>query len=123
MLDASMSYLRQFAPAVLAAVQFAGGPGTEQLLQAVSMLAGLNATGARKVRAGAPVGFVPTKWAGYLVAAEQAGDVTAYRRYWELAVLVSVPRRMAPCSWCSTTSCGYGSPGGRADRAAVASDR
>lgn len=36
MLDASMSYLRQFAPAVLAAVQFAGGPGTEQLLQAKS---------------------------------------------------------------------------------------
>lgn len=35
MLDASMSYLRQFAPAVLAAVQFAGGPGTEQLPQAV----------------------------------------------------------------------------------------
>jgi TnpA family transposase len=90
MLDASMSYLRQFAPAVLAAVQFDGGPGTEQLLQAVSMLTGLYATGARKVPAGAPVGFVPTKWAGYLVAAEQAGDVTAYRRYWELAVLVGL---------------------------------
>ncbi|GIJ28257.1 DDE transposase [Micromonospora qiuiae] len=90
MLDASMSYLRQFAPAVLAAVQFAGGPGTEQLLQAVSVLAELYATGARKVPAGAPVGFVPTKWAGYLVAAEQAGDVTAYRRYWELAVLVGL---------------------------------
>lgn len=90
MLDASMSYLRQFAPAVLGAVQFAGGPGTEQLLQAVSMLAGLYATGARKVPAGAPAGFVPTKWAGYLVAAEQVGDVTAYRRYWELAVLVGL---------------------------------
>ncbi|GIE98717.1 Tn3 family transposase [Paractinoplanes rishiriensis] len=90
MLDASMSYLRQFAPAVLAAVEFAGGPGTEQLLQAVSILTGLYATGARKVPSSAPVGFVPTKWAGYLVAAEQAGDVTAYRRYWELAVLVGL---------------------------------
>lgn len=90
MLDASMSYLRQFAPAVLAAVGFAGGPGTEQLLQAVGMLAGLYATGARKVPESAPVGFVPTKWAGYLAAAEQAGDVTAYRRYWELAVLVGL---------------------------------
>ncbi|MBC8989600.1 Tn3 family transposase [Micromonospora chalcea] len=90
MLDASMSYLRQFAPAVLAAVQFAGGPGTEQLLQAVSVLAELYATGARKVPAGAPVGFVPTKWAGYLVATEQSGDVTAYRRYWEIAVLVGL---------------------------------
>ena len=28
-------------------------------------LAGLYATGTRKVPAGAPVGFVPTKWAGY----------------------------------------------------------
>jgi len=90
MLDASMSYLRQFAPAVLAAVGFDGGPGTEQLMQAVGILTGLYATGARKVPADAPVGFVPTKWAGYLVAAEQAGDVTAYRRYWELAVLVGL---------------------------------
>src|SRR6185312_1149218 len=79
-----------FAPAVLGAVQFAGGPGTEQLLQAVSVLAELYATGARKVPAGAPVGFVPTKWAGYLVATEQAGDVSAYRRYWEIAVLVGL---------------------------------
>jgi hypothetical protein len=31
MLDASMTYLRQFAPAVLAAVRFAGGPGTDEL--------------------------------------------------------------------------------------------
>jgi hypothetical protein len=68
MMDASMTYLRQFAPAVLAAVQFAVGPGTEQLLQGVSMLTGLYATGARKVPGGAPVGFVPTKWAGYLAA-------------------------------------------------------
>ena len=90
MLDASMPYLRQFAPAVLAAVQFAGGAGTDELLQAVSILAGLYATGARKVPAGAPVGFVPTKWAGYLAAAAEAGDVTAYRHYWELCVLVGL---------------------------------
>ena len=56
-----MSYLRQFAPAVLSAVQFDGGPGTERLLQAVSLLTGLYATGARKVPADAPVEFVPTK--------------------------------------------------------------
>ncbi|MFG1709845.1 Tn3 family transposase [Nonomuraea sp. M3C6] len=45
-------------------------------------------TGTRKVPAGAPFGFVPTKWAGYLDAA--AGDVTAYRHYWELAVLLGL---------------------------------
>lgn len=87
MMDASMAYLRQFAPAVLGAVRFAGGPGTEQLLQAVSVLAELYATGARKVPPGAPTGFVPTRWAGYLA---DPGDVTAYRHYWELAVLLGL---------------------------------
>jgi hypothetical protein len=90
MMDPSMTYLRQFAPAVLAAVQFAGGPGTEQLLQAVSLLAGLYATGTRKVPPSAPVGFVPTKCAGYLGAVTESGDVTAYRHYWELCVLVGL---------------------------------
>src|SRR5205823_9822402 len=90
LMDASMSYLRQFAPAVLAAVRFSGGLGTDELLRAVSMLAELYATGTRKVPAGAPVGFVPTKWAGYLVAAAEAGDITAYRHYWELCVLIGL---------------------------------
>jgi hypothetical protein len=85
-----MTDLRRFAPVVLATVRFAGGPGTEQTLQAVAMLAELYATGARKVPAGAPVAFVPTKWFGYLAAAAQAGDATAYRRYWELCVPVSL---------------------------------
>jgi hypothetical protein len=75
---------------VLTVVQFAGGPGTELLLQAVSMLAGLYSAGTRKVPASAPVGFVPTKWAGYLGAAAESGDVTAYRHYWELCVLVGL---------------------------------
>lgn len=87
MMDASMSYLRQFAPAVLAAVRFAGGPGTDELLRAVSMLAELYAVGTRKVPAGAPSGFVPAKWAGYLA---DPGSVTAYRHYWELAVLIGL---------------------------------
>jgi hypothetical protein len=41
-------------------------------LQAVSMLAGLYATGTRKVSPSALVGFVPTKWAGYLGAAAES---------------------------------------------------
>ena len=90
MLDASMSYLRQFAPAVLSAVRFAGGPGTSDLLTAVETLGELYATGARKVPAGTPTGFVPTRWAGYLQTATQRGDVTAYRHYWELCVLLAV---------------------------------
>lgn len=90
MMDASTSYLRQFAPAVLAAVSFAGGPGTEPLLAAVSVLTELYTSGTRKVPASAPVGFVPVKWAGYIAGAAEAGDVTAYRHYWELCVLVGL---------------------------------
>jgi hypothetical protein len=41
MLDASVGYLRQFAPEVLRAVRFAGGTGTEALLEAVKVLAEL----------------------------------------------------------------------------------
>jgi hypothetical protein len=48
-LAASISYLRQFTPKVLAAVRFAGGTDAAELLRAVSMLAELYATGGRKV--------------------------------------------------------------------------
>ena len=34
--------------------------------------------------------LVPARWAGYLAAATEAGDVTAYRHYWELCVLVAL---------------------------------
>ena len=90
MMDASMAYLRQFVPDVLAAVQFDGRPGMDDLLQAVTILAGLYAAKARKVPDGAPDGFVPARWAGYLDTATKAGDVTAYRHYWELCVLMAL---------------------------------
>jgi hypothetical protein len=85
MLDASMSYLRQFVPAV----RFAGGPGTSDLLTAVETPGELYATGARKVPAGTPTGFVP---AGPATSRppRSAEIVTAYRHYWELCVLLAV---------------------------------
>ncbi len=90
MMDASMAYLRQFVPDVLAAIRFAGGPSMDDLLQAVTILAGLYATRARKVPDGAPGGFVPARWAGYLEKAAKDGDVTAYRHYWELCALMAL---------------------------------
>ena len=90
MMGASMAYLRQFVPDVLAAVRFDGGPGMDELLGAVRILAGLYAAKARKVPDGAPDGFVPARWAGYLDSAAKAGDVTAYRHYWELCVLMAL---------------------------------
>lgn len=90
MLHDSMSYVRQFAPPVLAAVRFAGGPGTEALMAAIEVLCQLYATGTRKVPADAPTEFVPVRWQGYLRTAAEAGDLTSYRHYWELCVLLSL---------------------------------
>ena len=90
MMDASMLYLRQFVPDVLAAVRFGGGPGMDDLLQAVALLAGLYATRSRKVPDGAPEDFVPARWAGYLETARKTGDVTGFRHYWELCVLMAL---------------------------------
>jgi hypothetical protein len=63
---ASYTYLRQFTPTVLAAIDFTGGPGTADLMAAVAMLKRLNETGGRKVPADAPRLLVPTRYAGYL---------------------------------------------------------
>jgi hypothetical protein len=87
-LASSYNYLRQFTPGVLELIEFAGGPAAAELLEAVRVLRELNATGARKVPVGAPAEFVPIRWRGYLHDAVAAGDRTAYRHYWELAVLL-----------------------------------
>ncbi|WSJ01035.1 Tn3 family transposase [Nocardia sp. NBC_01329] len=89
-LDSSYNYLRQFTPAVLSTVGFAGGTAASELLIAVAMLRELNATGRRKVFDEAPTGFVPAKWRGYLDAARKSGSATAYRHYWELCVLLGL---------------------------------
>jgi hypothetical protein len=68
-MDTSYTYLRQFTPDVLAAIDFNGGPGTAELMQAVAMLAELNRTGGRKVPYSAPDGFVPARFRDYLAAA------------------------------------------------------
>ena len=96
MMDASMAYLRQFVPDVLAAVRFAGGHNADDLLQAVTILAGLYVTRARKVPDGAPGGFVPARWAGYLEKAAEDGDVTACRHCWELCVLMALRDGLRP---------------------------
>ncbi|MGW1679888.1 hypothetical protein [Saccharopolyspora sp. NPDC002376] len=89
-LDSSYNYLRQFTPAVLSAVRFAGGTAATELLLAVDMLRELNATGRRKAFDEAPAGFVPAKWRGYLEEARKSGSATAYRHYWELCVLLGL---------------------------------
>ncbi|MEU8110380.1 Tn3 family transposase [Nonomuraea muscovyensis] len=87
-LESSYTYLRQFTPIVLAAIDFQGGPGTGELMEAVALLKELNRTSGRKVPAGAPTGFVPAKYADYLDKARKSGQDTAYRHYWELCVIL-----------------------------------
>jgi len=44
-MDSSYSYLRQFTPDVLSAIDFQGGPGTAGLMEAVAVLKELNRLG------------------------------------------------------------------------------
>nr|WP_165977471.1 Tn3 family transposase [Nonomuraea diastatica] len=87
-LESSYTYLRQFTPNVLAAIDFQGGPGTAELMEAVAVLKEMNRLGGRKVPAGAPSGFMPAKYADYLAKARRPGEDTAYRHYWELCVIL-----------------------------------
>lgn len=88
MMDDFYNHLRQFTPQVLATIDFQGGTGTEPLLEALDILRQLNATGARKVPDTAPADFVPARWKSYLADAVAASNTSAYRHFWELAVLL-----------------------------------
>jgi hypothetical protein len=89
-LNTSYSYLRQFTPNVLAAIDFRGGPRTAELMEAVAILKELNRLGGRKVPDDAPTSFVPARFADYLAQAKKSGEDVAYRHYWELCVLLGL---------------------------------
>jgi hypothetical protein len=52
---------RKYAPAFLEAFQFRGAPVAQSLLDAIDLLGAMNRSGARKVPADAPLGFVPPR--------------------------------------------------------------
>src|SRR6266581_1418001 len=89
-LEASYSYLRQFTPHVLNVIDFQGGPGTADLMDAVEILKDLNRAGGRKVPAGSPASFVPARYADYLAKARKGGDDTAFRHYWEMCTVLAL---------------------------------
>jgi TnpA family transposase len=97
LLAARYKYLRTFTPAMIAATPLTGNtasPDVAALLDAVGMLRELNTAGRTVVpdnaTTAAATSFVPTRWRGYLDAARGQGRGTAYRHYWELAVLYGV---------------------------------
>ena len=60
---------------MLAAVDFQGGPGTAELMEAVAILKELNASRRPEgPRRGARLGSCPTRYAGYLEKARKAGE-------------------------------------------------
>lgn len=97
LMNASYSYLRQFVPLVLAAIDFQGGPGTDELMRALAVLAELSRTGTRKVPAGAPDGFVPARFRDYLSRAQRRMTT------WPTATTGS-----CACCWACVTGCARG---------------
>ncbi|MER5423395.1 hypothetical protein [Streptosporangium roseum] len=73
---------------MLTAIDFQGGPGTGDLMDAVEILKELNRVGGRKVPAGAPASFVPARYADYPAKARRGGDDSAFRHYWEMCVVL-----------------------------------
>ncbi|MFV0306681.1 MAG: Tn3 family transposase [Desertimonas sp.] len=93
-LAADLGGIRRIAQPVLATVEFRGGPGAADLLEAVEVLAGLYRSRKQHVPVDAPVSFVPARWASYLHAAVIAGDRSRYRRVWEVCVVFGLRDRL-----------------------------
>lgn len=81
------SVLRSFAPQFLNAFTFHSNTAAVGLWEAIALLRQLNATGKRKVPAGAPFAFVTTKWRPYVTPAEGETQISFDRRYYEMCVL------------------------------------
>jgi hypothetical protein len=81
------SYLRQFAPALLSAIELEPETDTDTaLIKAINTLNQLNQTNKRKLPDGAPMGFIPKKLKPFVMNA----DGSINRRDWECALLTAV---------------------------------
>lgn len=89
MLTDYFSTLRKYAPSFLEAFEFRGAPVTGSLRAALEVLRTLNRTGARKIPADAPLGFVPPRWARSVGTGEQID-----RRFYELCALSELKNRL-----------------------------
>jgi len=80
------TYLRQFAPALLEAIELQSDTEIEpSVIKAVALLREMNTTGKRKLPEDAPLGFIPKK-----VRALVENDGVVSKRDWECALLTAV---------------------------------
>ena len=77
------SYLREFTPSLLTALEFRASPSGTPLLEAVGVLRQLNHEHRRLVPEDTSEDFVPARWRPYMSARKG----TEHRRYWELCLL------------------------------------
>ena len=89
-LKARYSHVRASAPYVVAALKFHASVKPSVVLEATKILQHLNATSRRNVPPDAPTEFVPARWQPYLSQATADSDHTAFRHYWELALLYAL---------------------------------
>jgi TnpA family transposase len=81
------SYLRQFAPALLTAIELEPEADTDTaLIKAIDTLNDLNQTNKRKLPDDIPVGFIPKKLVPFVINS----DSSINRRDWECALLTAV---------------------------------
>jgi TnpA family transposase len=83
------STLRKYAPSFLEAFQFRGPPVAQSLLDAIDLLRTMNQSGARKIPATAPLGFVPPRWARSVGSGEEID-----RRFYEFCALSELKNRL-----------------------------
>ena len=83
------STLRKYAPSFLKTFQFRGPPVAQSLLDAIDLPRSMNHSGARKIPATAPLGFVPPRWARSVGAGEEID-----RRFYELCALSELKNRL-----------------------------
>lgn len=81
--------VRRYAPRLLDSFAFTGTTSSRTLLRAVAVLRNLNASGKRTVPPGAPIDFIPARWAPFVFDGEKID-----RRYYELCVLGELRGRL-----------------------------
>jgi TnpA family transposase len=91
LIASSYPVLRRYAPQFLDAFEFRASPVSTQLMQAVDLLRELNQTGARKLPADAPCGFVRPRWERHVFTSDGLD-----RRFYETCVLSELGKSCAP---------------------------